>query len=245
MRKVLPGGKRLRGRVRLYMNSLLVYSGTMDEEAAGRFIGLLRDIETNNSNEFVRIRGVAVTTGEGQALIFPSEPHRQLPSLAAELVRAGAGYLGDEVVHLDPVLHRVHPLGLPLLLDAADLDRFPELARQPSKGAEQTGDVVPSIRRPVLLRELGGHPARPTPLRRVLFPDFRPGSPTTIEPMSSSGALFALSQAALNLNIWGERALILFQRLLSEVDVARLVVGDLAAARDLVIDGVPRGEVTS
>ena len=235
-RKELPGGKRLRGRVRLYMNALLVYSGTMDDEAAGRFVSLLRDIDTSNSNEFIRIRGSAVTSVDGEAVVFPSEPHPQLAALAATLVRSGAGYLGDEVVNLDPVLQRAHPLGLPLLLDAEDLDRFPELGRRLSKGRATRGGGANSIRRPVLPSELGGDAAQPTPVRRLLFPEFRPEEPTAILPASASESMLALSRATLNLHVWGERALLLFQRLLREVDVARLVIGDLDAARDLVLE---------
>jgi hypothetical protein len=235
-RKDLPGGTRLRGRVRLYMNALLVYSGTMDDEAAGRFVSLLRDIETSNSNEFIRIRGSAVTLGGDEAVVFPSEPHTQLPALAATLVRSGAGYLGDEVVNLDPVLGRVHPLELPVLLDAEDLGRFPELGRRPSKGRATRGGGANSIRRPVLPSELGGNPAaQPTPVGRMLFPEFLSGEQTAIQPVPASEALFALSKASLNLHVWGERALLLFQRLLREVEVARLVIGDLEGAGDLVM----------
>lgn len=236
-RKDLPGGTQLRGRVRLYMNALLVYSGTMDDEAAGRFVSLLRDIDTSNSNEFIRIRGSAVTLGGDEAVVFPSEPHPQLPAFAAMLVRSGSGYLGDEVVNLDPVLGRVHPLELPLLLDAEDLGRFPELGRRPSKGRATRGGGANSIRRPVLPSELGGNPAQPTPVGRMLFPEFRSGEPTAIQPVPASEALFALSKASLNLHVWGERALLLFQRLLREIEVARLVIGDLEAAGDLVMEG--------
>lgn len=237
VRKVLPGGSEIRGRVRLYMNTLLVYSGTMDDEAAGRFISLLRDIDTSNSNEFVRIRATGVTVADGDAIIFPSDGHPQLPTLAATLVRAGADYLGDEVVSLDPVLDRIHPQGMPLLLDAGDLDRFPELGRPASKRRPTAG--ANTVRRPVLPGELGGQVGRPTTLGRVLFPDFRPGEATTIEPAASSESLFALSRATLNLHVWGDRSLLLYQRLLQRVEVARLVIGDLDAAKRIVMDGYP------
>lgn len=236
VRTDLPGGKKLRGRVRLFMNALLVYSGTMDDEAAGRFIGLLRDIDTTNSNEFIRIRAAGVSLG-GEAVLFPADPHRQLPALAATLVRSGADYLGDEVVNLDPVLDRAHPVSLPILMDADDLPRFPELGRQPSKGRGSRGGGANTVRRPVLPYELGGTVAGPTPVRRVLLPEFQPGAETRLEPMPSAAALFALTRAALNLHVWEDRALLFFRRLLERTDVLRLVVGDLDDARDLVLDG--------
>ena len=232
VRGTLPGGVQLRGRVRLYMNALLVHSGTVDEEAVGRLIGLLRDIDTNNSNEFIRVRGAAVAL-DGDAIAFPAEPSQQLPALAATLVRAGAGYLGDEVVNLDPVLERVHPLSLPLLLDAGDLPRFPELGREVRRRRPAAGSA--SARRPVRPDELGGSTGAPAPVRRLLFPEFRPGEPTSIEPVPAAAAVFALTRAALNLHVWEERALLFFRRLLEGIDVARLVVGDLDEACDLIL----------
>jgi hypothetical protein len=88
----------------------------------------------------------------------------------------------------------------------------------------------------VLPSELGGITAHPTPVGRMLFPEFRSGESTAIQPASASESLFALSKASLNLHVWGGRALLLFQRLLREVEVARLVIGDLDAARDLVME---------
>lgn len=199
---------------------------------AGRLVASVRDLVSADSNEFVRVRagGVAI---DGKALILPSSPEQHLPALVATLVRSGAGYLGDEIVNIDPVLHEVHSLSLPLLLDRSDVVHFPMLGPQAVRASTrrdpaQLGAKGPRF--PVLLEEIGGFASPPVPLGEVVFPSFQPGRPTAIREIGPSEALFRLADAMLNLHIWTKRAITLFRELLETVRVAVLVVGSLHEA---------------
>jgi hypothetical protein len=231
----------LRGRNNLYWGTLRIHGGRIREEMAARLISVVRDNAMASSNEFLRIRAGAVVVG-GTALVLPSPPEPHLASLAGILVRSGAGYLGDEIAHIDPVLRKVHSASFPLLIDAEDLGHFAELGREPARPRRGT---IPEFRRgttprrPVSVEELGGHQAEPVPLRWVVFPYFELGSSTRLEGMGGSEALLRFTEAGLNLHVWGERALILMRDLIESMPVSRLVVGSLPEAADLLLKHAP------
>ncbi len=239
--KVLPGGKILKGTSHLYVGSLRIFSGPRWENMAGRLIGSLRDMATANSNEFIRLRAAGVVV-DGEALILPSVPDPHLPAIAALLVRAGAEYLGDEIVNLDPVLRRIHGIRLPILLDASDLKYFSDLSderapRQPRRvGADPGRPDARTLRRPVTLEELGGRRGSPAPVGRIVFPSVRPGATPALEPVTKAEGAFRLMEAVLNSHIWTDRALIVIRELVETVPVARLVIESPPEAVDLLMD---------
>jgi hypothetical protein len=127
--RTMAGGKVVYGISRLYSNGLKIFEGRVQDEMAGRLISGVRDLATQHSNEYVRIRASGIVV-DGAAVLFPSPPQAHLPAFAGLLVQRGAGYLGDEVVNVDPVLRRAHGLSLPLLIDGFDLPLFPHIERE-------------------------------------------------------------------------------------------------------------------
>jgi hypothetical protein len=235
----LPGGKVIRGKSRLYIGALKIFEGTERDEMAGRIISGVRDLATQHSNEFVRIRAGGVVV-EDRALLMPSVPEPHLPALVASMVSRGAGYLGDELVSIDPVLRQVHGSLLPLLVDTEDIGLFPDVGRRPGrqrlgllKDPDRVGARTP--RRPVRVEELSGASSGPTPPGRIVFPTFRPGRPTEMQDIGAAEALFGFTQAVLNLHVWADRALVVMRDLLSSIPPARLVVGSIPEAADLLL----------
>jgi hypothetical protein len=201
---------------------------------AGRVIGTIRDLYTSPRNEFVRLRAGSVVFGEG-AVSLPSAPDPRLATLVAMLVKRGGGLLNDGVTHLDPVLHRVYGLPLPLLLSAGEVDRLPEIpGDRPRSKRRQDLDL-----RPLDAAALGGSLAEPRQLRWLIFPVFAPGEPSRLEPHGGAEAVFGLTQAILNLPVWRERSLTLFRQLLEDAAVSRLIVGDPEEAADVVAEAAP------
>jgi hypothetical protein len=244
---VLPGGKVIRGKSRLYLGGLKIFEGTERDEMAGRIISGVRDLATQHSNEFVRVRAGGVVV-EDRALLLPSVPEPHLPALVASMVRRGAGYLGDELISIDPVLRLIHGSVLPLLVDTVDVGLFPEVGRRPGRqrlallrDPDRIGARTP--RRPVRVQELFGASAGPTPPGRVVFPVFRPGRPTELQDIGAAEALFEFTQAVLNLHVWTDRALVVMRDILTSVPAARLVVGSIPEAADLLVAAQPEATV--
>ena len=242
--RVLPGGKVLRPAANLFVGGLRIYCGPRWQDMAGRLIDGLRDLLTTHTNEFVRLRAVGVVVN-GRAWILPSAPDPHLPALAALLTRSGAGYLGDEIVKLDPILRHVHGIPLPILVDVSDLGHFPEVGGRPRRAGRIEGDQSRDMdartpRRPIPLEDLGGRESPPVELGRIVFPVFRLGDVTRFEPVAASEAVFLLMEAVLNAHVWGERALLLARDLVETVPVERLVIGSIPEAADLLMgEGVP------
>ena len=236
--RTLPGGGRIRGRLSLYANTLLIYTGVLFDEMAGRFVSVIRDMVTNASNESIRIRAAGVRLSDGIAL-FPSPPNEHLPTLAAMLLRRGGAFVGDEIVNLDPVFGRAHASNLPLLIDADDMALFPELGREPSRRPERRieGVGANTTRRPVRVAELGAITAEPGEVRRIVFPVFHEGASTERTPVPPSEALFEMVRAMLNLNVWQDRGLVFAQRLVGATPCERLVTGSWDQAVDVLLAG--------
>lgn len=229
------GERRIEGKLRLYLETLGIYEGRMREEMLGKLISDARDTGTAHSNEFVRVRAAGVRLS-GTTMLFPSEPNAHLATLAALLVRGGAEYIGDEMVKIEPILRQLHASPLPLLVDTHDVTRIPGLGRAPRRGrAPLHFEPAATPRRPVLVDELGGVLAAPSTDDWIVFPVFSLGGPTELRPLGDAQALFSLTQATLNLNVWGPRALVLLREILaSSEQVVQLVVGSLDEAVDLL-----------
>jgi hypothetical protein len=247
--RVLPGGKRVEGRLNLYFGNMWIYRGRSIEEMVARLAGYLRSMSTYFQDEFVRIRAGAVEIN-GRALLLPSPPEPHLPSLVGMLLKEGAGYLGDEQVHVEPVLRRVHSSGLPLMIDSQDVELFSTLNRK--RPRRRSGDEPPpdlraaTPRQAVAPEELGGRWGNPAPIGWIVFPKFDQAE-TMLEPAGGADAIFRFSQGVMNLHVWGERAFVLMQELIEETPVSRLAVGSLEEAASLLLRTAPSmvGEVTA
>jgi hypothetical protein len=237
--RVLPGGKVMRPTANLYVGRLRIFCGPRWEDMAGRLVTGVRDMATSRANETIRLRAVGVVI-DGKAVILPARPNPHLPALAGLLVRAGAGFLGDEMVKLDPILRRVHGVALPLLVDVSDLDHFPEVDGRARRKARHTGDQSDrgnsrTPRRVVPVNVLGGYHAPPAELGAITFPVFAPGEDTRAEAIGASDGIFRIMEATLNGHVWGERALILARDLIETVPTQQLVVGSLPEAVELLM----------
>ena len=235
--KELVGGTAVRGKKRLFFQALLIFKGTEMEEMAGRLLSGARSWTTNQSNEFLRVRAGGVTL-DGGALLLPSQPEQHLATIVSQLVGRGAGYIGDEIVNLDPVMRRAHGTGLPLLVDTEDVSLLPVLDAAAPRPRRRRGRQTRS-HWPLLLEDLHGSPASPTEVRWIVFPTFQPGAATELREIGRADALFRFTQAGLNLHIWTDRALVLMQELLGSAFVAEVVIGDLSDRAASLLESLP------
>lgn len=239
--KTMVGGKVVHGISRLYSTGIKIFEGRVKDEMAGRLISGVRDLATQHSNEFVRIRAGGIVV-DGRAILLPSPPQAHLPALTGLLVQRGGEYLGDEVVNVDPVLRRAHGIPLPLLVDGFDLPLFPHIERERTrrkmKGTPEEIEAK-TPRRPVPVEELGGRRAAPAPIGALVFPFFEEGAETRLEPFGGAPALFRFTQSTLNLHVWTDRAFVLQRDLMESVPTSRLVAGSIPDAADLLWRSAP------
>lgn len=234
-------GMPARGKKKLYRGGLLMYSGFSREEMAGRLLSGVRDLIVTQAGPFMRARAGGVATDRG-AVLMPSLPDAHLPALVAMLLHSRAGaYVGDEVVLIDPVLRKAHPLPIPLLVETQDLTYLPDLGRDPPRRRrrdERRGRPLLPARQPVSPEELGSRPADPSDVRWIAFPEFGPGSPTEVIPITQAEAVFRLTQSLLDAHIWGDRSLILARDVVQDAATSRVVIGDLGEGRDALLSWV-------
>jgi hypothetical protein len=232
--RILRGGKVAHGIHSLHVGCMRVFRGRGLDVAVGRLIASMRDLACSAQNEFLRVRAGGVVFG-ARALLLPSAPEPHLSALVALLVRRGGRYLGDELVKIDPVLRRAHPVRLPLLVDVRDLPMFPELEGRVvvSSARRRVRDAL-SPRHAITLSELGGREAEAAEVGWFAFPRFDAGAETIVRPIGASEALFRLAQASLNLHVWEDRGLRLMEDVLSSALIAEVVVGSLPEGADAV-----------
>jgi hypothetical protein len=229
------------GKRTLYFGTLPLYRGRGDLEMLGRLIAFVRSMATDRGNEFIRVRAGAVGIG-GAAILLPTLAERGLNGLVASLVSLGAEALADDMTRIDPILHQVHPLALPLLLDPDDLALFSDLGRTPTRMRRRITEFQRQAmhRQPVAPQELGGAlGTEPTPIRWIVFPEFARDDETHLEPAGGAQSLFRFAETRLNLHVWGDRTLVLMRDLLEESPVSRLVVGSAGDAARLVLETAP------
>lgn len=200
-------------------------------------VSAMRDLIVSPENEFVKIRGTGLTHDGASILLVAPQPEPRLPAVAAHLVRRGFGYLGDELVKVEPVLDTAHPTRLPILIDELDAASFPDAHLDPPRRRSHRSEGL-TPRRPLPPSALGGRWGDPAPLRWIVFPEF--DAPATgLEPTSGAPYLFRLAQATLNMHIWRERALLYLRRLLDDASVSRLTISSPDEAADAIAEAAP------
>jgi hypothetical protein len=232
--RLLPGRIRTRGLHSLYAQAMRTYHGPHLEEMAGSLVETIRWLSLDPLDEYIRIRGGAVALDGSGVLLASPESQPELSALVATLLTKGASYLGDWVAPVDPVFRRIHPVPFPLLLASSDASRLSGAApRAPRRSGRETSKI------PVPLDGLGSRRADPVPVRWVVFPSFEPGGETRLESAGGAEAVFGLTQACANLDVWEERGLALFRELVETAAVSRLVVGSPEVAADLLMEVAP------
>lgn len=231
----LPGGMITRGLHSVYAQGMRIYHGPDPGAMVGSLLHMMRSLSVDYLDEFVRIRGGSAVVGRGGLLLPTPEDRPEIATLVAMLLTRTAAYLGDEISLLDPVHRRLHPSPFPVLVDVVGASRLPIIG----PGAPRRSKRSEPGRYAVTPEALGSGRADPAGVAWIVFPSFEPGAPTRLEPAGGSSAVFGLSQACANLDVWEERALELFRGLVEEAAISRLVIGSMEEAAGLLIEGTP------
>jgi len=175
----------------------------------------------------VGLHAGAVTAPGGGAVVLPAPSGSGKTTLTAGLVAAGWGYLTDELAILDPSGVTVSPFARPLCMSCPAIALIPGLGeRLPSEldspGCEKL-QVRPDDLRPGAL-------GQEAPVRAVVFPRYRPGAETVLQPMGRVETLVALLPNTFKLDRIGHAGLDTLAGLSRVAPGYQLVSGDLGEA---------------
>ena len=165
---------------------------------------------------------------DGRAIVMPGPMGAGKSTLVAALVRAGLGYLTDEIVALDPATGVVVPYPKYLSLGPALAHLVPDL---PADLRTVVGDqrlVSPEAIRP-------GAVAPPAPPRVVVFPRYERGAATAVTRLRPAAALSTLAQHAFHLDHDGPRVLTTLATMVERSSCFEMVSGDVDEARDTLL----------
>jgi hypothetical protein len=182
------------------------------------------------SSRYLLLHSAAVELG-GRALLVPGSSGAGKSTTCAALVQAGAGYLTDELVALEPRTTTVVPFAKSLHLDhgARHALGIGEGSVEPGHAAAPD-HVAPSV--------LASHPiGSPCVPRWIAFPDRdgRDGAGSDIVRLSAPDALVELLAHSVNLDRHGGKGLEVLAELAQSCKCYRLTYGDAgSAAKELL-----------
>jgi hypothetical protein len=180
---------------------------------------------------------------EGRGLVFPAAMEAGKTTLVAGLVRAGFGYLTDEAVAVDETTLCIRPYPKPLSIERESWFLFPELepsADLPNDAYKnEQWQVPPSAIRPDAVGE-------PCPIDVVVFPRYRAGAETTLEPLRRAEALIELAENTFAFDTNARQRLDALAEVVRPAECLRLQMGSLGEAVELVsqLVGISAGEGT-
>jgi hypothetical protein len=166
----------------------------------------------------------------GQAIVLPADQEAGKTTLVTALVRAGFDYITDEAVAFDE--HGViTPFPKPLSIDPGSWHLFPELEPRedlPSDAYKvDQWQVPPDAIRP-------GAVSGRCRAAWLVFPRYRSGAQSALEPITRAEALIELSKNTFGFSARSRELIDPMAEIVRGAECHRLVVGGLDEACDLI-----------
>ena len=154
--------------------------------------------------DLLLVHAGAVVTPSGSGVLLPAASGSGKTSLVAGLVRAGWGYLSDEVGAIDPATLQLCPYPKVLSIKPGMFEEFVDLI-DPDQGwpiSSREWLIAPEVLRadPVADRSDVG---------LIVFLEHAPDVPARLTPLSPAASLTALFEHVSNRQTWGAQALTL------------------------------------
>lgn len=165
---------------------------------------------------------------DGRAIVMPGPMGAGKSTLVAALVRAGLGYVTDEIVALDPATGVVVPYPKYLSLGPALEHLVPEVRAGLHTVVGDQRLVSPEALRP-------GAVAPPAPPRVVVFPRYERDATTAVTRLRPAAALAHLAQHAFHLDHDGPRVMATLAAAVERSSCFEMVSGDVDEARDALL----------
>lgn len=184
----------------------------------------------SHSHQFLMIHGAVLERG-GHAILLPAPSGSGKSTLCAGMMCRGWRLLSDELILIDPATLEIHPLSRPVSLKNQSI----ELIRRFAPEAVLTRPIPDTNKGTVAhLRPSLASVAAMKPCARigcVVFPRYRPDSPTRLAPLARSEVFMRLVENAFNYSLLGETG---FEALGRIVDGAEGVVAEYGSLEDII-----------
>lgn len=180
------------------------------------------------TGNFLLIHAGSVVSPMGTGVLLPGVSGAGKTTLTAALVEAGFGYLSDEAGVIDPVTRRLYPFPRALSFKTGSPSDLPLLRRLRAKhdGADlmkKEWHLPPDRIRP-------GAVSGPCEIGLIVTHRYEERAETRLTRASPAAAAFDLATHALNMGLYGARALPLVAEVARRARAYHLVSGDLDEA---------------
>jgi len=174
------------------------------------------------TGDFLLIHAGAVRTPGGQGIVLPGPSGAGKTTLVAALVRGGFAYLSEEAAAIDPVERKLYPYPRAFTMKRELTELFPDIQIPPARTGWVNGQI--HLRAEDLRADSLGSPCD---VGFIIAPRYLEGAPTEVTPMTPAEAVVELGRNALNLSVYGSRALPVFGDVARGARSYRMVSGDL------------------
>ena len=181
--------------------------------------------------EFLLIHAGSVATPRGEGVLLPAASGFGKTTLVTGLIRAGFGFLSDEIGVIDHRTGMLRPYPRALNFKEGAVAIFPDL---PSPGS-----AAPFERSYGYLRAEEIRPdvmVNACEVRFVITPRYQDGAATMVTPLSPAATVRELWTNAINVQTYGARALPILAEIARRTRGYRLVSRDLGEAVRAVAD---------
>lgn len=180
----------------------------------------------NNSHQFLMVHA-AVIDRNGAAAILPAPPGSGKSTLCAALALRGWRLLSDELAMFNPLDATLTASPRPISLKNASIDVIrnfaPDACVGPVSHDTHKGSVAHMKVPPSSLKDA----SRQSQPKWIIFPQFREGAASDLQPYSKARTLVRLADNAFNYALFGVAGFELLTKVVEAADCYEFVYGDL------------------
>jgi hypothetical protein len=218
-------------RFHLFYGNEVMLSTSRLESLLSHMIWHVNHLSLRTTGDFFLVHAGAVSTPSGEGILLPARSGGGKTTLVAALLREGFLYLSDEAGAIDPISRKLYPYHRALTLKKGHATDFPELY-----GHGNGFDWIEGVKWVHPEDIYPGGIGTPCPIRLLVAPEYVPGAPTELTPLTPAQGAMELLTKAINLVRYRSRALPLVADIAREAPSFRLISGDLGEAVRAIVE---------
>jgi hypothetical protein len=226
---LLDMGPRDKSRFRLVRGAEQLMASDFFRLALAQLTAHVQMRMSERTEDFLLVHAGAVVTPDGEGVLLPADTGSGKTTLVTALVRAGFGFLSDDIGVIDPDTRRLYPFPRAISLKEGSLAVFPEFRLE--------DDGSPFARHPGFIRAAEIRPgaaAGPCDIGFVVAPRYRAGATTRLTPLSAAETVRELWANGINRAVIGAPVVRILAEVASRAKGYRLVSGELGEAVNAV-----------